>query len=311
MLIRDVVEKIWQQLGEKYSETEIDSFVHILFKHYLNMTSFEIHFMQDNDMPNEAEQQILEAVGDLEKYRPIQYILGKTEFYELQFELTPDVLIPRPETEEIVDWIVCDCENEISNTSLSFIDIGTGSGCIAISLKANFPNSEVWAVDISEPALSVAKRNAAKNNVEINFIKLDVLNNDMMSYDFTTEDRNTKAFDEVYLQQHFGKFDIIVSNPPYVTPSEKSQMQPNVLDYEPHNALFTPDDDPLIFFKHIAAFGIKKLKDNGKIFFEINEQYHAEVADILKQNGFSDISLRKDINGKWRMISARPDIRIL
>jgi len=285
MLIREVVDKIWQQLSGKYAETEIDSFVHILFKQYLDMTSFEIHLMQENDMPDDSERQILENVGELAKYRPIQYILGKTEFYELHFELTPDVLIPRPETEEIVDWIVCEYENQISNTSLSIIDIGTGSGCIAVSLKANFPNSEVWAVDVSEPALSVAKRNAAKNNVEINFIKQDILNEEL---NYTDCDY----------------FDIIVSNPPYVTPSEKAQMQLNVLEYEPHCALFTPENDPLIFFKRLAAFGIKKLKKSGRIFFEINEAYHEEVADILKQHGFSDISLRKDINGKWRMISA-------
>ena len=285
MLIREVVDKIWQQLSGKYAETEIDSFVHILFKQYLDMTSFEIHLMQENDMPDDSERQILENVGELAKYRPIQYILGKTEFYELHFELTPDVLIPRPETEEIVDWIVCEYENKISNTSLSIIDIGTGSGCIAVSLKANFPNSEVWAVDVSEPALSVAKRNAAKNNVEINFIKQDILNEEL---NYTDCDY----------------FDIIVSNPPYVTPSEKAQMQLNVLEYEPHCALFTPENDPLIFFKRLAAFGIKKLKKSGRIFFEINEAYHEEVADILKQHGFSDISLRKDINGKWRMISA-------
>ena len=286
MLNREVIEKIWLQLNGKYPESEIDSFVHILFKHYLNMTSFEIHLLQESDMPNEIEQHILKAIDELAKYRPIQYILGKTEFYELQFELTPDVLIPRPETEELVDWIVCEYENQISNTSLSIIDIGTGSGCIAVSLKANFPNSDVWAVDVSEPALSVAMRNAAKNNVEINFIQRDVLKDDLTCLGCES-------------------FDIIVSNPPYVTSSEKSQMQPNVLEYEPHNALFTPDDDPLIFFKRIAAFGIKNLKDSGMIFFEINEAYHKEVADILKQQGFSDISLRKDINGKWRMISAR------
>jgi len=286
MLNREVIEKIWLQLNGKYPESEIDSFVHILFKHYLNMTSFEIHLLQESDMPNEIEQHILKAIDELAKYRPIQYILGKTEFYELQFELTPDVLIPRPETEELVDWIVCEYENQISNTSLSIIDIGTGSGCIAVSLKANFPNSDVWAVDVSEPALSVAMRNAAKNNVEINFIQRDVLKDDLTCLGCES-------------------FDIIVSNPPYVTSSEKSQMQPNVLEYEPHNALFTPDDDPLIFFKRIAAFGIKNLKDSGMIFFEINEAYHKEVADILKQHGLSDISLRKDINGKWRMISAR------
>jgi len=297
MQVRQIVGEIERQLNGKYLKTEIDTFIRILFKEYLNITPVEIHLSQDKDMPKEAERQILEAVGELEKYRPIQYILGKTEFYELHFELTPDVLIPRPETEELVDWIECEYENEKSNTSLSIIDIGTGSGCIAVSLKVIFPNAEVWAVDVSEPALSVAMRNAAKNNVEIFFFQHDVLKDDLTSAVIEAEERN--------FQQHFGKFDIIVSNPPYVTPSEKAQMQPNVLEYEPHNALFTPDEDPLIFFKRIAAFGKNTLKDSGMIFFEINESYHKEVADILKDLGFSDISVRKDINGKWRMISAR------
>jgi len=297
MLIREVVDEIRGRLSGKYPETEIDSFVNILFKFYLNKTSFEIHLLQESDTPVETERQILKAIDELEKYRPIQYILGKTEFYELLFELTPDVLIPRPETEELVDWIECEYENQKSNTSLSIIDIGTGSGCIAVSLKANFPNADVWAVDVSEPALSVAKRNATKNNVEIFFFQHDVLKDDLTTAVIEAEKSN--------FQQHFGKFDIIVSNPPYVTPSEKSNMQPNVLEYEPHSALFTPDEDPLIFFKRIATFGFKNLKDNGMIFFEINETYHKEIANILKQHGFSDISIRKDINGKWRMISAR------
>jgi len=298
MLIREIVSEIQRQLNGRYPKTEINSFVHILFKEYFNKSSVELHLSKDIDTPEEVERKILTAVSELYKYRPIQYILGKTEFYGLQFELTPDVLIPRPETEELVDWIVREYQ---PNTALSIIDIGTGSGCIAISLKANFPNANVWAVDNSEPALSVAKRNATINNVEINFLQMDVLNDDLMSAVFSTEERNLEGN---YLKQDFSKFDIIVSNPPYVTPAESAQMQPNVLEYEPHNALFTPNDDPLIFFKRIAAFGFKNLKVGGRLYFEINETYNEDVVNILKQHYFSDISLRKDINGKWRMVSA-------
>ena len=286
MIIRQIVAEIRRQLNGKYPDTEIDSFVRILFKQYLNITAVEIHLSQENELSPEVERQILTAVSELAKFRPIQYITGKTEFYGLQFELTPDVLIPRPETEELVDWIIQNLEIGNRKSEIDIIDIGVGSGCIAVALKANLPNAEVWAIDVSEPALSVARRNAAKNNVKINFIQHDILKDDLTCFGHNS-------------------LDLIVSNPPYITPSEKSEMQPNVLEYEPHCALFAPEDDPLIFFKRITIFGVKSLKKNGRIFFEINETYHAEVADILKQHGFSDISLRKDINGKWRMISAR------
>ena len=293
MIIRQIIAETRRQLSGKYPDTEIDSFIRILFMQYLNMTAVEIHLSQEREVFPEIDRQILTAVGEFAKFRPIQYITGKTEFYGLQFELTPDVLIPRPETEELVDWIIQNSKfgnrkSEIGNqkSKINIIDIGTGSGCIAVALKANLPDADVRAIDVSEPALSVARRNAAKNSVKINFIQLDILTGDL------------KCFVD-------NSLDVIVSNPPYVTPSEKDEMQPNVLEYEPHCALFTPEDDPLIFFKRIAILGIKILKDGGKIFFEINERYHLEVANILKQHGFSEISPRKDINGKWRMISAR------
>ena len=266
-----------RQLADKYPEREIESLVRILVKHYApafgGICNAAVH--------PAAEQQILSAVDELKKYRPIQYILGETEFYRLQFEVNPDVLIPRPETEELVDWIVRGYDK---NAALTIVDIGAGSGCIAVALKVNFPNATAWAVDVSEKALSVAQRNAEKNNVEINCLKKDALKDGMMGFEANS-------------------IDIIVSNPPYVTPSEKQYMMPNVLDYEPHCALFVPENDPLIFYKHIAAFGKESLKKGGKIFFEINEAYPEEVAEILKQQGFSDVAPRKDINDKWRMVA--------
>jgi len=283
MSIRQIVAEIHLQLAEKYPEREIESFVRILFKHYLNISPPELYLSHDGELPEEIAQQIFTAVDELRKYRPIQYITGKTEFYGLQIDVTPDVLIPRPETEELVDWIVREYER---NAALSIVDIGAGSGCIAVALKSNFPNANVWAADISEGALSVARRNAENNNLKLNYLLADVLKEDMMGFEY-------------------GSLDVVVSNPPYVTPAEQRQMQPNVLDYEPHVALFTAGSDPFIFFKHIAAFSIKSLKNGGKIFFEINEAYPEEVTDILKQHYFSDISARKDINGKWRMVSAR------
>ena len=283
MTIRRIVTDARRQLAGLYPATETESFIRIVFGHFLNMTPAQVHLLHDTEPPAGAVQQIRAAIGGLMKNRPIQYILGETEFYGLPFTVTPDVLIPRPETEELVDWIVHEYDR---NARLSVVDVGTGSGCIAVALAANFPYSDVRAVDISEAALAVARQNALKNRVKVNFLQKDVLHDGLM-------DMET------------GLTDVVVSNPPYVTPSEKGQMQPNVLEYEPHCALFTPAGDPLIFYRRIAAFGRKIMKKQGRIFFETNEAYTAEVADILKQYGYSDIVSRKDINDKWRMVSAQ------
>ena len=282
MTIQHITKDIHRQLTSLYPETEIESFVRILFRHYLEMTPAQIYLSHDNEPPDKIVKQIMKSVKELKKNKPIQYILGETEFYGLHFELTPDVLIPRPETEELVDWIVHEYDR---NAALTVVDIGTGSGCIAVSLAANFPNAGVWAVDVSKAALTVAQRNALKNNVKICFLKDDVLKDGTMGFSTAS-------------------LDVFVSNPPYIAPSEKAQILPNVLEYEPHCALFTPVNDPLIFYRRIAALGTKCLKDRGRVFFEINETYHAEVTEILQQNHYSDITSRKDINGKWRMVSA-------
>ena len=253
----------------------------MLFRHYIGMTPVQAHLSFDRDLPAKTEKQIREAIDELKKFRPIQYILGETEFYGLHFELTTDVLIPRPETEELVEQVVHEYDR---NAELTIVDIGTGSGCIAVALAANFPNANVWALDISQSALTVAQRNAHKNRVKVNFLLNDVLKDGLMGFEPDS-------------------IDAIVSNPPYVAPSEKEQLLPNVLEYEPHNALFTPCNYPLIFYERIAAFGIKCLKNKGKVFFEINEAFPEKVADILQQNHYSDITVRKDINGKWRMAS--------
>ena len=283
MTIRHILSEIHRQLAGQYPATEIESFIRILFRHYLNMTPAQIHLSQNNELPAAIGQQILTAIDELKKYRPIQYILGVTEFYGLPFTVTPDVLIPRPETEELVDWIVHKYDRD---AQLSIVDIGTGSGCIAVALAVNFPNANVRAVDISGAALTVARQNALKNKVKVNFLQEDILKDGLTGFESDS-------------------LDVVVSNPPYVRLSDQQQMQPNVLQYEPHSALFTPGDDPLIFYRRIAALGIKCLKKQGKIFFEINETFPAEVADILKQYNYSDIVSRKDINGKWRMVSAQ------
>ena len=283
MTIRQAIEEIRRQLTGLYPDTEIESFTRILFRHFLEMNPVQTRLYQDEELSVYIERDFRETLDKLKNHEPLQYILGNTDFYGFLFELTPDVLIPRPETEELVHWIVHEYDRD---AVLNVVDIGTGSGCIAVALAAIFPNAGVWAVDISKAALKVAKRNAKRNQVKIKFLLKDVLNDGMMGFESNT-------------------LDLIVSNPPYVTQSEKQQMQPNVLEYEPHCALFTPGDDPFIFYKRIAEFGLKCLKEGGSVFFEINEAYSVETADILKQYGYSDIITRKDINGKWRMVSAK------
>jgi len=282
MTIHQITIELHRKLTGLYPETEIESFARILFRHYFDLTPTQAHLSHDRELPAEIEKQIREAIDELKKYRPIQYILGETEFYGLHFELTSDVLIPRPETEELVDWIV---QTYDRNAELTMIDIGAGSGCIAVALSVNFPNANMWAVDVSEAALAVAQRNARKNRVKVNFLIKDVLKDGQMGFEPAS-------------------LDAIVSNPPYIAPSEKNQLLASVLDYEPHCALFTPENNPFIFYERIAAFGLKCLKNKGKIFFEINEAFPEKVKDILQQNHYSDITVRKDINGKYRMISA-------
>jgi len=278
-----VVEKISRHLAGLYPETEIDCFTHILFKRYLNMSRSHIYIMYHDEISTGVEAKFDAAIAELKEYKPIQYIVGETEFYGLPIEVTPDVLIPRPETEELTDWIVSEYSHDAGFT---MVDVGTGSGCIAVALATRFSNANVWAVDVSQAALNVAQRNALKNGVKIHFLLHDALKDDLMGFE-----RNS--------------LDLVVSNPPYVTPSEKSRLQPNVLNYEPHDALFSRDDDPLIFYKRITSFGLQCLKDNGRIFFEMNENHHQEISDILKQFGYKDVIPRKDFFGKWRMISAR------
>ena len=281
MTIRQITTELHRQLTGQYPETEIESFARILFRHYLDMTPSQTHLSHECELLPKIEKQIRKAIDELKKFRPIQYILGETEFYGLHFELSLDVLIPRPETEELVDCVVKEYDR---NADLTMIDIGTGSGCIAVALATNFPNASVWAVDISEAALAVAQRNALKNRVKVNFLLGDVLENGLMGFEPAS-------------------IDTVVSNPPYIVPSEKEHLLPNVLEYEPHIALFTPENNPLIFYERIATFGLKCLKSGGKIFFEINETFPEKVADILQQNHYSNITAKKDINGKWRMVS--------
>ncbi|WP_271856329.1 peptide chain release factor N(5)-glutamine methyltransferase [Patiriisocius marinus] len=265
-------------LKEDYPPEEINSFFYILTEHYFHLNRFETHQKDDAIFPKEKEHQFSEILKRLKEQEPIQYIIGETEFFGLPFKVTKDTLIPRPETEELVELVITEFRE--STTSLKLLDIGTGSGCIAISLAKNLSNAIVSAIDISEEALKIAKENAQLNNVSVEFIKSDIL--------------QTSRLEESY--------DIIVSNPPYVRDLEKKLMQPNVLDFEPEGALFVRDDNPLIFYRSIAILAKNSLKPNGLLVFEINEYLALEMTQMLTDLGFTFILTKKDIFGKDRII---------
>jgi len=278
--MQDCLKYIRNELKDLYSKNETEGLIRYIFE-YIKDYSVSDMIIHDRDVLTEKERaKVKSIVSELKTNKPIQYILKETEFYGLPFKVNADVLIPRPETEELVDWIV----KENIDFKGSVLDVGTGSGCIAVSLKKNLKNSDVYGIDISEKALIVAQSNALLNNVNVSFFKKDVLN--------------------IYDYESLPKLDIIVSNPPYVTDKEKIQMKDNVLKYEPFNALFVPNDDPLKFYRALAELGEKKLKDKGKIFWEINENYGENCVQLLKDHNFYHIQLRKDICGKDRMISA-------
>jgi release factor glutamine methyltransferase len=277
--MQTAIEHIKSALEGLYPEQEIKSFSYLIIEKLTGLSRTEI-ILNKNTLFSIEQHHVIESfIENLKKFVPIQYILGETEFYGLIFNVNGAVLIPRPETEELVEWI---CMENDHNNHVKILDIGTGSGCIAICLKHELPNSTVDAFDISEVALETARGNAQRNKVDVHFTKTDILN----ASDFNT------------------KWDIIVSNPPYVLENEKAAIEANVLDYEPHLALFVPDTDPLLFYRRIAEFAQKQLNKNGKIYFEINRAYGDATVNLLAKLGFTDIELRKDISGNDRMVKA-------
>ncbi len=232
--------------------------------------------------PNEELQfpDLDSVINDIRAWRPVQYIIGTAEFAGMDFEVSDAVLIPRPETEELVDWIT----SEVGD-SASILDVGTGSGCIAIALSRAVSGSSVWALDISAEALAVARRNGAKYAPDVRFVEGDALSD----------------FSALFAE----KFDIVVSNPPYIPDSDSCLMRRNVTDYEPHTALFVPDNDPLLFYRSIARTALKMLKAEGKLYFEIYESLADEMQRMLHDEGYEEIVVREDFRGKPRMICAR------
>ena len=274
--MKDSMKYIAENLEGLYDKNEIDSFIYLIFNHLLGYGRKEMILMRNEILSTENKERIHEVVERLKVFEPVQYILGETEFYGLRFFVKPGVLIPRNETEELVDLII----KRNKHKKISVLDVGTGSGCIPVAVKKYIPESEVWSCDISETALSVAKENAFRNSVEIFFVNFDILSN--QTFPVTG-------------------FDIIVSNPPYVTEKEKQLMQPNVLEYEPHEALFVPDNDPLKFYRAIVEKSAVLLKIGGDVYFEINEMFGDDVRKLLESNNFT-AEIVKDINGKDRIV---------
>jgi release factor glutamine methyltransferase len=275
------------EITSVYDENEAKSIVYLLLEHYLNISKTDI--LLDNYTNQIFDFQ--DVVVRLKAQEPVQYIIGETEFYGRKFKVTPDTLIPRPETEELVA-LVLSSEFWVLSPEFRILDIGTGSGCIAISLACETPNSQVYAYDISEEALKVAKENAEMNSANVIFEKRDILSFSM-------------GFKSSPIGGGGGyPFSIIVSNPPYVLNAEKLEMQQNVLDYEPHLALFVEDSDPLIFYKAIAEFASKNLTDKGLCVVEINQAFGLETAELFWNKGFRYVEVVKDMFGKDRMVKA-------
>ncbi|MEZ4796442.1 MAG: peptide chain release factor N(5)-glutamine methyltransferase [Flavobacteriaceae bacterium] len=279
MILKSLRTYFKDELLGYYPDTEIESFFNLLSECILNMKRIDVSQNLYVVVSGKKYEKFQKAIIKLKKYEPIQYIIGDTEFYGLVFKVNASVLIPRPETEELVDWIILDCKGK---QNINILDIGTGSGCIAISLAKNLPNTKVFALDVSKDAIKTAKQNAIDNDVEVGFIEADILD-----YDFGDM-----------------QFDVVVSNPPYVREMEKEAMSANVLNHEPHLALFVKDDDALLFYRKINEHSKKILKPNGQLYFEINENLGQKTKELLVSNGFSDVELKKDIFGKDRMIKA-------
>ena len=281
MLLKQYKTHFFDSLKNIQDEQEIESFFFILTEYLHNLKRVDVALNPNFELSDEEVEKWNTILVELQQEKPIQYITGEAWFYGLRFEVNENTLIPRPETEELVEFILKETSNfQLPASSLNILDIGTGTGCIPISLKVNLPQANVSAIDISEKALEVAKRNAASNKAEINFIQANIL-------------------EVLDLNQNF---DIIVSNPPYVRNLEKQEIKKNVLDYEPHLALFVEDTDALLFYRKIAQLALKNLSPNGLLFFEINQYLGKETVELLENLGFKNIELKKDIYGNDRMI---------
>ena len=298
MKLYEAEQYLKEQLEKLYEESEAGNIANIAIEEISHQTKAERVSNKEQQLSQEQLNKFYQYLQRLKTHEPIQYIINKAWFYGMELYVDKNVLIPRPETEELVEWIVKEVKASGKNvfergamqadvtTQLKILDIGTGSGCIALALKKTMPKAEVWGCDVSEEALNVARRNGSDLDIRVDFQGLNFL-------------------DEAQ-QNLLPSVDIIVSNPPYIPLKEKKQMNANVANYEPHSALFVPDHDPLIFYKAIVHFAKKRLHENGTIYLEIHEESATAVVNLFKENGCNNIELRKDMQGKNRMIKVKP-----
>ncbi len=285
--ISDVWNWFYQSLCMAFTEQEARFISRDIFEQFFKLAPDQRVLKQQERLSESGIQRLERAIISLKNKVPLQYVTGSCRFLDMKLKVTPAVLIPRPETEELTQWVVKKI-NERQNTethSLKILDLGTGSGCIAIAVAKEHPNMQVYACDISKPSLEVASYNALNNNVNIELFQCDILQSEGLA-------------------DRLPVLDIIVSNPPYVRESEKEKMQPNVLYHEPAKALFVPDHDPLLYYRAIAMIGHKLLKPGGLLFLEINEAFGSECCQMLKEKGYQDMEFRKDFNGRDRFIIA-------
>ena len=276
--MQTTIQYIQNELRPLYPASEVEGFIHLMLEKIYNITYTE-RMLEPQRILDPAKNELLRStIERLKKYEPIQYILGEADFYNLTLKVAPGVLIPRPETEELVDWMV---KSDIPEKAKI---MGTGSGCIPLALKSVLPFAEISGVDISEQALEVARNNEANLHLRVEFEQADILN---------------------WEKYVWAPLDVVVSNPPYVREMEKEEMENNVLEFEPHTALFVSNDDPLLFYRAIAGFSARYLKPGGTLFFEINEAFENEMKSLVASFGFQEIVVRKDINGKARMLRCR------
>lgn len=286
MKIKKLKQYFVSSIENLYPIEEIQSFFNLLVERCLGLSRIEVALQPDKEISEREFLKFEKTIQQLKNFEPIQYVIGNTEFFGLPFVVGKSVLIPRPETEELVAWIT---DGNQSREAV-ILDIGTGSGCIAITLAHQLSNANVSAIDISKDALKIAKQNAVSNKVSINFMEVDVLQFE--------KSKELQSYKE-------SKFDIIVSNPPYVRSSEKELMQANVLKHEPDIALFVEDEDPLLFYRRIAQLSKDYLKPEGELFFEINEYLGTEMKEMLEFEGFNQVEIRKDLFDKDRMIKCK------
>ncbi|MEP3371201.1 MAG: peptide chain release factor N(5)-glutamine methyltransferase [Maribacter dokdonensis] len=284
MLLKEVKNIFHAELDAIYGKDEVNSFFYLLIEHYFELERFVLALQPNLNIEKEQETILFKALSELKLHKPIQHITGTAYFMDLDFTVNEHVLIPRPETEELVRWVLDDVK-EVKHF-LNILDIGTGSGCIPISLDKNLVDAKVYALDVSPQALVVAEENNRMLGANVTFVKADMLS----------------LHSKTSAKELYQKFDIIISNPPYVRELEKAEMQNNVIDYEPSLALFVPDEDPLKFYKAVVNFASEHLNKNGCLYLEINQYLGEETKQILQQSNFKTIDLRPDMFGNDRMI---------